>query len=109
MERMPLTAGSSISSFVAHNVALFAVDNAARPPAERDWLPLQAFVRAATQDSNLKDVTVADAEGIVRASTDPKLVGKPYLAHAERAVEAGGDINVTTRETADGAGALRFV
>jgi HAMP domain-containing protein/tRNA A-37 threonylcarbamoyl transferase component Bud32 len=109
MERMAVTAGSSISSFVAHNVALFAVDNAARPTAERDWLPLEAFVRAAAQNSNVKDVTVVDAEGIVRASSDAALVGKPYVAHAETVVEEAGDLRVSAGHTPDGTSTLRFV
>jgi serine/threonine-protein kinase len=51
MEQMALTSGTTISSFVANNVALRTVENAGLSSAEQDWLPVQAFVAAAIQEA----------------------------------------------------------
>ncbi|MFA5503475.1 MAG: serine/threonine-protein kinase, partial [Bacilli bacterium] len=54
MEQMALTSGTAVAAFVASNVALQAADNASLPPAERDWLPVEAFVKSAVADPNIK-------------------------------------------------------
>jgi serine/threonine protein kinase/HAMP domain-containing protein len=78
MERMAVTSGRSIASFVADNVALRAVDNASLPEAQQDWLPVQAFVASAAKDPNLSAIVVSDARGVVRGSNRPGLVGRRY-------------------------------
>jgi serine/threonine-protein kinase len=111
MERMVLTSGASISSFVANNAALRAVDNAALPPAERDWLPVQAFVKAAAQDANVVDMKVVDSEGVVQAATDRGLVGRRYRPAIGESLVANRDgIVVTTDPGGEGRpGVFRFV
>jgi serine/threonine-protein kinase len=107
MRNMTLTSGANIANFVANNAALRAVDNAALPPQERDWLPVQAFITAATADRNIKEMTVVDADGLVRASTHAGLVGWSYHPpRGERPVRAGPVLTVT--RTPDGGG-FRFV
>src|ERR1019366_1506656 len=63
MERMALTSGDAIASFIASNAALTAVDNAALPPEQRDWLPVEAFVKTAVADTNIRQITVVDNAG----------------------------------------------
>jgi serine/threonine-protein kinase len=107
MERMALTSGSAITSFVASNAALSAADNAALPAAERDWMPVEAFVQQAAKDPNIRDLTVVDADGVVRAASDPVLVGQRYIPPVgERRVQHAGDAKVTLDR--DNAG-FRFV
>ncbi len=109
MERMALTSGSSIATFVANNAALRAVDNATLPPAERDWLPVQAFVAAAAADPNVRSMTVVDADGVIRGDSDPALVGSRYTPPTgEPLVERGRDGVVTSTGQGDGA-SFRFV
>ncbi len=107
MRQMALTSGSAISSFVASNAALRAVDNATLPPAERDWLPLQAFIRAASADRNVRSIVVADSDGVVRGASDPNLVGRPYRAVAGEPTVAVRD-GVRVTQSAGGE-AFRFV
>jgi serine/threonine-protein kinase len=59
MREMALTSGSAIAAFVADNAALSAADNASLPPTQRDWAPLQAFVRAASADPNVLAMTAS--------------------------------------------------
>jgi len=80
MRQVALTSGSVVSAFVANNAALRAADNAALPPDQQDWVPVQAFVRNAAADPNLRGLTVVDAGGVVRAATDAARVGRPYAA-----------------------------
>jgi serine/threonine protein kinase len=91
MERMAVTSGASIASFVANNVALRAVDNASLPEGEQDWLPVQAFVVVAAQDPNVEDIIVTDARGIVRGSKHANRIGRRHLpSTAGSLVEQGG-------------------
>lgn len=107
MERVALAAGSAVSSFVANNAALRAVDNATLPPALQDWVPTQVFVRSASDDPNIRSITVVGADGIVRAATNQAIVGQPYrAATGERVV--GQRNGATVSETAN-TNSLRFV
>jgi tRNA A-37 threonylcarbamoyl transferase component Bud32/methyl-accepting chemotaxis protein len=91
MRQVAVTSGRAVSAFVANNAALRAVDNAALPPEQQDWVPVQAFVKSASADPNLRGLTVVDAEGVVRAATDPNAIGQRY--HAPQ-----GEQLITNRE-----------
>ena len=109
LQRMALTSGSAIASFVASNASLRAADNASLPPEQRDWLPVEAFVKAAANDPNVRDMTVVDADNIIRAATDPKRVGKVYFpAENEHVVQKGGDLTVTETRDKIGKAATGF-
>jgi len=110
MERMALSSGSSIASFVATNAALPSVENAAAPPEQRDWLPVQAFIAAASKDQSVRWMTMVDSDGVVRGSSDPKLLGTRYHAPGrEDVVHRYGDVTVTNIKLDDGSGGFRFV
>lgn len=109
LEQMAITSGAAVTSFVASNVALSAAENAVLPADQRDWLPAQAFVKVAAEDRNVAQMMVVDAEGVVRAASDPALVGRPYRAAAgERVAAARPDLRITHAETGAKA-AFRFV
>jgi eukaryotic-like serine/threonine-protein kinase len=109
MERMALASGSSIAAFVASNAALPAVENAAAPPAERDWQPVQAFIAAAAKDQSVRWMTMVDSDGIIRGASDPKLLGARYRPPIGEAVVQGGDVRVTNIKLDGGGDAFRFV
>lgn len=107
MREVALASGTAISSFVANNAALRAVDNAALPPEEQDWLPTEVFVRSASADRAVRGITVVDAAGVVRAASQQQQTGQPYRAPlGETPVTAPGGASVS--EVGDGA-AFRFV
>lgn len=106
MQRMALTSGTSIASFVANNVALRAVENVGLPEAEQDWLPLQAFIAAASADANVQRITMVDAHGVVRGASDSTLIGKSYRPTMDETVlSATSGQRVTSTAGHD----LRFV
>jgi tRNA A-37 threonylcarbamoyl transferase component Bud32/HAMP domain-containing protein len=110
MERMAISSGSSIAAFVASNAALPAVDNAAMPPAERDWTPVQAFIAAAAKDASVRWMTMVDSDGIIRGASDPAKLGKRYVApQGEAVVHRGDDVTVSDIRLPDGRKAFRFV
>lgn len=110
MEDVALTSGSVISSFVAQNAALRAVDNAALPPEDRDWAPVAAFVQHASEDPNVRALIVVDADGVIRAASDPSRVGKPYSpARSEPVLRRGADLVVSSSQDARGRSTFRFV
>ena len=110
MERMALVSGASIASFVASNAALTAVDNAGLDPAQRDWASVQAFIAAAAKDESVRWMTLVDSDGIVRGSSDPKLLGTRYrMPGGEAVIFSEGDTMATDVVMADGHAGFRFV
>lgn len=110
MERMALASGSSIAAFVASNAALPAVDNAAVGPGQRDWLPVQAFIAAASKDDSVRWMTMVDSDGIVRGASDPRMIGTRYhVPRGEQVVQRAGAATVTDLRLADGRPGFRFV
>jgi serine/threonine protein kinase/HAMP domain-containing protein len=109
MERLAISSGSSIAAFVASNAALPSVENAATPPAERDWTPIQAFIAAAAQDQSVRWMTMIDADGIIRGASDSKLLGTRYVAPVgETPVQKEKNVTVTQIELDDGRQGFRF-
>jgi eukaryotic-like serine/threonine-protein kinase len=109
MEELAITSGSSVASFVASNAALTAVDNASRPAAERDWLSVQAFVSTAARDPNVTQMMVVDRDGVVRAASEPDLIGSRYLASVgRRVVQSNAAISVTSVRASSGVESFRF-
>jgi eukaryotic-like serine/threonine-protein kinase len=106
LERMAVVSGDTIAAFVTNNAAVLAADNAGLVPEQQDWSALQAFVVTAARDRGVRDITVIDGGGTIRAASDAARVGRRYGAVRGEAVMAGsGDTAVTD---ATGAG-LRFV
>ena len=107
LERLAIAAGGSTASFVTSNAAVLAADNAGLPAAEQDWSALQAFAVTAARDPEVRDLTIADDRGIVRAASEPKRVGTRYRGAAGETTMAGGGV---TAAADHGAGAgIRFV
>ena len=110
MEQMALASGSSIAAFFASNAALPSVENASAPPQERDWLPIQAFITAAANDASVRWMTMVDAQGVIRGSSDPKLLGTRYqVPRGEAVVYRTGNVTVTGIQLKDGRAGYRFV
>jgi eukaryotic-like serine/threonine-protein kinase len=110
MERMALSSGSSIASFVASIAALPSVENAASPTVARDWTPIQAFISAAAKDQAVRWVTMVDADGIIRGASQAELLGARYRAPVgEAVVFRDRDVTVTDIKLEDGGAGFRFV
>ena len=109
MEQMAISSGSSIAAFVASNAALPSVENAASEPALRDWTPIQAFIAAAAHDQSVRWMTMVDADGVIRGASDPKLLGKRYVApRGEEKVATSGNVTVTQIRLDGGQDGFRF-
>lgn len=76
LSRMAIASGSSMTDFMARNVALAMAENAGLAPQQKDWLPLQAIVEAAARDRNVHSLRITDEAGIVRASDDRRGIGQ---------------------------------
>ena len=79
-EEMAATSGRTIAAFVASNAGVVAVDNAGLPTDQQDWGALQAFVASASEDREIRAMTVVDANNIVRAATNGRRIGARYAA-----------------------------
>jgi len=91
---------------VASNAAMSAAENAGLPPAQQDWAPVAAFVHGASRDPNVRRLTVVDADGVVRAASNPALVGQAYRPPAGQLVlRRMGEVTVTD----EAGGGFRFV
>jgi eukaryotic-like serine/threonine-protein kinase len=106
MEQMALTSGTAMTGFVANNVALRAVENAGLSPSEQDWLPVQAFIATATRESGIRQISMIDAQGVVRGASDQARIGRRYVGPAgEHRLSTGSDQLVTATDDGD----FRFV
>lgn len=109
LQRMALTAGSSITAFVTSNASVYAAENAGLPPAQQDWVPLQAFVDQAGKDANVRRMVVVDDRGVVRAAMEKSLIGKPYhRVGGEAIIDFDGPDQVSVSSQAGREG-FRFV
>jgi serine/threonine-protein kinase len=108
LETMAVVSGNSIAAFVTGNAAVVAADNAGLPADEQDWTTLQAFVATAAQDEGVRDIVVADVNGVVRAASREALVGRRYNLPREQAAAEGGSGTTEASYAGSGAG-LRFV
>ena len=107
MQDVALASGTAVSAFVANNAALRAVDNAALPADQQDWVPVEVFVKSAGADPNIRAITVVGADGVVRAASDQRLVGHPYRTPVgEPLVSRRDGISITSTR---GDQAFRFV
>jgi serine/threonine protein kinase/HAMP domain-containing protein len=114
LERIAIGSGASISDFVTRNTGVQFAENAGLPTPEQDWTTLQAFVASAAKDSQIRSMTVSDNSGIVRAASDPALLGQRYHpASGERPIGngEGRSPGLTVSEALDGGAdiGLRFV
>ncbi|WP_309644019.1 protein kinase domain-containing protein [Phenylobacterium sp.] len=110
LRRTAMTSGAAMTSFVATNAALTAADNATLPPESRDWLPVQAFVGAASADKNVVGIVVVDADGVVRGATDPALIDTRYRPPQNERVESSqDDLRITSFTSPKAGGAFRFI
>ena len=113
LERMAVVSGGSIAAFVSGNAGVLAADNAGLPLEKQDWAPLQAFILSAADNSDIRSVAIVDNQGIIRAASDPKLVGIRYSRAAGEPTFQGssqarsGEISRISNVRAPGGG-IRF-
>jgi eukaryotic-like serine/threonine-protein kinase len=69
--------GASLSRFMATESAV--------PVLSEDWIAIDIFVQEVMKTQDFRGITVVDHTGVVRASSNPQLVGRP---HADPAGEA---------------------
>lgn len=109
LERMALSAGSSTATFLTRNAAVLAADNAGLAADQQDWSALQAFAVTAGRDAGIRDLVVADADGIVRAASNPALVGTRYRAPAGEPVVRSGALHAGSAADLGAGPGFRFV
>jgi serine/threonine-protein kinase len=96
-----LDSGSSLAKFVATQTAV--------PVLSQNWVPLELFVRDASQRGSFDFLVVTDHDNVVKAATDTSLVGKPYapLQNAELVVDSP-DIKASSVVLPDGNNVFLF-
>ena len=86
LETQFLASGATLAKSIAAETAV--------PLLGRDWVPLELFVADGSARGNFDYVVVADRQNVVRASTDKRLVGKPFVSPKSAAI-GSGDRKVT--------------
>ena len=85
LETMASVSGETIAAFVTGNAALTAAENAGLPAEEQDWTGLQAFIATAARDPGVEGIVVADVDGVVRAASNERRIGRLYRSSAQPA------------------------
>ena len=110
LEHLAISSGATTASFVTTNAAVLAADNAGLAPEQQDWSALQAFALNASRDPSVRELVVADADGIVRAAGDPRLLGQRYRPPSgEPAMERAANAAVTAAADGGRGTGIRFV
>lgn len=109
LERMAMIAGNSTATFLTRNAAVLAADNAGLAAEQQDWSALQAFAMTAGKDAGIRDLVVADVDGVVRAATNPALVGQRYRAPKGEKILQSGALQAGLAADAGAGSGFRFV
>ena len=110
LEHMAISSGATTASFVTTNAAVLAADNAGLASEQQDWSALQAFAVNAGRDPSVRDLVVADAEGVVRAAGDARLVGQRYRrVTGEPAMQQVANATITAAADRGAGPGIRFV
>jgi len=73
-------------------------------------LPVQAFIAAAAKDQSVRWMTMVDSDGVIRGSSNPKLLGTRYhVPVVAGVVHREGDVTVTNIKLDDGSSGFLFV
>ncbi len=96
MREMAVTSGAASAAFVAGNAGLTAAENAALPKGTApDWASIEVFVRIASEDRNVAELKVIDANDIIRGAKDIKLIGQKYTPQkSETIISQTSDLTV---------------
>jgi serine/threonine-protein kinase len=95
-----LSSGAALTRFVAVRSAV--------PALGQNWLPLKLFVQDAHARGSFDYLAITDHDNIVQASTDPRLLGKPYRAPSGLAVLKRNPDLTASSMTRDGQSMLLF-
>jgi serine/threonine-protein kinase len=109
LERMALIAGNSTATFLTRNAAVLAADNAGLAADQQDWSALQAFATTAGRDAGIRDLVVADLNGIIRAASNPALVGTRYRAPRSETIVGSGTLQAGAAADSGAGRGFRFV
>ncbi len=111
MREMAVTSGAASAAFVAGNAGLTAAENAALPAGSApDWAPIEVFVRIASEDQNVAELKVIDANNIIRGAKDIKLIGQIYTPpKSEAPISQTSDLTVYEVRDNDLKQQFRFV
>jgi serine/threonine-protein kinase len=110
LEHMAIASGTSTAAFVTNNAAVLAAENAGLTPDQQDWSALQAFATTSSRDATVRDMMVADSTGIVRAASNPALIGKRYAQPVGEQPMTSDDATTVTSAADAGRGTgIRFV
>jgi serine/threonine protein kinase/HAMP domain-containing protein len=90
-----LDSGAALAKFVATQTAV--------PVLSQNWVPLELFVRDASQRGSFDFLVVTDHDNVVKAATDTSLVGKKYvpLQNADLVLDTP-DLKASSVALADG-------
>ncbi|MEG3181278.1 serine/threonine-protein kinase [Sphingomonas sp. LT1P40] len=109
LERMAMMSGNSTATFITSNAAVLAADNAGLPVDQQDWSALQAFAVSAGRDSGIRDLVIADADGVIRAASDRTLVGARYRPPTDETVMQSGAMRASSMPDMGRGAGIRFV
>ncbi|OMH39185.1 serine/threonine-protein kinase [Motiliproteus sp. MSK22-1] len=87
--------GSSLAKFIATESAI--------PVLGEDWITLESLVNDASKRNTFQSLLVMDHEGVVRAATDPKMIGQPQpISESAQIVRRQQQLEVSSELLADG-------
>ncbi len=101
IQKQVLDSGASLAKFIATDAAV--------PVLSEDWSMLEIDVKNASERDTFVYLTIADNAGVVRAATDPALIGQPYMPpESAELVHQGDDFTAYLVENAEEEHVFKF-
>jgi serine/threonine-protein kinase len=101
MTNQAIDYGASLAKFIATESAV--------PVLSEDWTSIEMFVQEVGQRQEFRYLTVVDYQGIIRGSSDPQMIGKPYKkADGQVLLSKTGGVSTYGRELSDKSEVFEF-
>lgn len=95
-----LESGASLAKFIAVETAV--------PVLSKNWVPLELLVADQKARHSYDYLVVTDHHHVVKAATDPALVGKPFVPPRQNEVMRFADVSASSADMRDGSTMFLF-
>jgi serine/threonine-protein kinase len=101
MTNQAIDYGASLAKFIATESAV--------PVLSEDWTSIEIFVHEVGQRQEFKYLTVVDYQDVIRGSSDPQMISKPYKrVDGQVILSKTGDVSIYSKKLSDESAVFEF-
>jgi serine/threonine-protein kinase len=101
MTNQAIDYGASLAKFIATESAV--------PVLSEDWTSIEIFVHEVGQRQEFRYLTIVDYQDVIRGSSDPQMIGKPYKkADGQAVLSKTGCVSIYSKKLSDESEVFEF-